>query len=60
MRNTTYPPEALRHRITKVKSQLRWLQAQLRLAEAERRDRERIANKADRGVRHGIEGKGAE
>jgi hypothetical protein len=49
MRNMTYPPELLRHRIAKVKSQLRWLQTELRKAEAEDRDRERM----DRNGKHG-------
>ncbi len=49
MRNMTYPPELLRHRIVKVKSQLRWLQAELRKAEAEDRDRERMNEKGNHG-----------
>jgi len=53
MRNTTYPPELLQDRIIKVKSQLRWLQAQLRLAEVEHRDRERMDERMDRKDRYG-------
>lgn len=53
MRNVTYPPELLRHRIVKVKSQLRWLQTELRKAEAEDRDRERMNRKDKHGTKDG-------
>jgi hypothetical protein len=55
MKDRTYPPELLRHRIVKVKSQLRWLQTELRKAEAEDRDRERMNRKGKHGTKDGAE-----
>ena len=42
MRTKTYPPDLIRERIVRLKTELRRMRIELRLAEAEERDRERL------------------
>jgi hypothetical protein len=47
MIRTASNPEVIRERIVRAQSELRRLRAELRLVEAEHRDRERLAHPAD-------------
>jgi len=46
-------PEVIQERIIRLKSELRRLQVELRLSEAERRDRERLQHVSQQIVRKG-------